>query len=454
MLQIIQDWKNILKSVLISIFLIIPTERPHKYEFPLYRFVIDPGHGGVSKHPSSRFGDKYDLLTGTFLDEYKEGATFRGIRERDVVYKIAEKTYQLLLHCAPGGDFQKFRNIMQKYTETEPKRVYILSRKSRGRSLSNKEKYMLDDPNEKFRYFDFPGKDGKNRPGRLSRINSFKPHLVLSLHHAVNPPREKMGLNPVIVPSYDFLSRGLQYLKGDKKMRKKLNRKLLVNWFNQDNIRGTFRWFLSDVSYYFTGYPLDKRNKSNYKDFSGYRYNMVTWAYRDGKGWKDEALKHEPDTSYSKDYRDAVQEGKFWKRERSKYEKFRREGGIEGFGGDNNYASYEIIRYILYALKMNGLEDKKYFPGKPYIGVWILPLHTNAISPFIELGYLRKRFDRFVLTKKQDIIAEGIAVAIYSLFSGLELKDNGYRYTPKGKRIDLDKYRISTDLDYFEAVAE
>jgi hypothetical protein len=452
--QIVQHWKKILQSVLVALFLILPAERLHKYEFPLYRFVLDPGHGGVSRHPSSKYGDKYDLLSGKFLSEYREGATFRGIRERDVVYNIAEKAYQLLLHCAPGGDFQRFRNVLKKYTQSEPKRIFILSKKSRGRSLGKKEELELDDPNEKYRYFDFPGKDGSTQPGRISRINSFKPHLVLSLHHAVNPPREKMGLNPVIVPSYDFLHKGLQYLKGDKSIKKKLNRKLIYNWFTQDTKRSSFKWFLSDVSYYFTGYPLDRKNRTNFKDFTGYRYNMVSWAYRDSKGWEKDAINHEPGTPYSKDYGNIAPEGKFWERERSIYEKYRREGGMEGFGGDNNYASYEIIRYILYALKMNGLEERSYFPGSPYIGVWILPLHMNAVSPFIELGYLRKRFDRFVLTKKQDIIAEGIAVAVYSLFAGLELKDKGSRHTPRGKRIDLGKYKITTDTDYFEAVSE
>ncbi len=454
MFQIIHHTKTILRSVLIAVFLFLPGERSYKYEFPLYRLVLDPGHGGVCRHPTSKYGDKYDLLSGKYLDDYKEGATFRGIRERDVVYNIAEKAYRLLLHCAPGGDFRKFRNILKKYTDTKPERIYILTQKSRGRSLSRKEEYTLNDPNEKFRYFDFPGKDGRNRPGRISRINSFRPHLVLSLHHAVNPPREKMGLNPVIVPPYSFLQKGLQYLKGEKSVRKKINRKLLDNWFIQDPRRGPFRWFLSDVSYYFTGFPLDRHYRTNGKDFTGYRYNMVTWAYRDDKGWEKDAVKHEPGTPYSKDYRDVVPEGKFWERERSRFEKYRREGGMEGYGGDNSYASYEIIRYILTALKMNGIEDRAYFPGSPYIGVWILPLHMNAVSPFIELGYLRKRFDRLVLTQKQDIIAEGIAVAVYSLFTGLKPKDNAYRHTPRGKRIDLDKYRITTDTDYFNAVTE
>ncbi len=452
MLQIIQNRINKVTILLIIGILILPGGRCQKYEFPLYRFVIDPGHGGVSRHPSSKYGDKYDLLSGKYLENYKEGASFRGISERDLVYNIAEKAYQLLLHCAPGADFQNFRNILKKYTDSEPQRIYILTRKSRGRSLPDKEAYTLDDPNENFRYFDFPGKEGSSRPGRISRINSFKPHLVLSLHNAVNPPEEKMGLNPVIVPSYDLLQKGLQYLKGNKKVKKSMKRRLITNWFNQDNIRGSFRWFLSDVSYYFTGYPLDRRNRTDYKDFTGYRYNMLSWAYRDGKGWVKDASRHKPGTRYSKNISDIVPEGKFWERERSKFEKFRREGGPEGFGGDNNYASYEIIRYILYALKIRGVEDRSYFPGKPYIGVWILPLHMNAVSPFIELGYLRKKFHRSVLTKKQDIIAEAIAVAVYSLFAGLELKQNGYRYTPRGKRIDLEKYRITTDKDYFETV--
>ena len=83
-----------------------------------------------------------------------------------------------------------------------------------------------------------------------------------------------------------------------------------------------------------------------------------------------------------------------------------------------------------------------------------MPLHVNAISAFIELGYLNRSRDRFILTKKQDEIAEGIAIGIFSLLSGLDLKDKKYKYTPRGKGIDFYKYRISGDETYFDAVTD
>lgn len=224
------------------------------------------------------------------------------------------------------------------------------------------------------------------------------------------------------------------------------------DWFKENTKRTSFEWFLNDAALYFSGYPLDKKRKVNLNEFKGYRYNMITWAYQDSSGWEKKAKHHYPNSQYSSDLKSIAVKGKFWQREKSKYEKYRREGGIEGFGGDNAYASYEIIRYMLAALKKTGSYNNHYQPGKSYVSTWILPLHVNAVSAFIELGYLNRWRDRKILVRKQNELAEGIAVGIYSLMAGIEPNDTKFKYRPKGKKIDLKKYQISTDESYFTTV--
>ena len=75
----------------------------------------------------------------------------------------------------------------------------------------------MKEPNGEFRLFDYPDGQGGFLPGRLSRINKFKPQLVVSLHCASRGPREFKGMNPVLVAPYSFLKDGLEYLQGKKK---------------------------------------------------------------------------------------------------------------------------------------------------------------------------------------------------------------------------------------------
>ena len=161
-----------------------------------------------------------------------------------------------------------------------------------------------------------------------------------------------------------------------------------------------------------------------------------------------------PKTRYAASIKDFYPEGKFWAREQSPYERYRRDGGYEAFGGDNGYASYEIVRYILYSLHIHGDDHHFQKPGKSYISTWIVPLHVNAICAFIELGYLNRRRDRFILTNKQEEIAEGIAVGIYSLLAGLAPQDKRFKYLPRGKKLELDKYRIEDEKTYFDVVTD
>ena len=423
-----------------------------RFEFPVFRVVIDPGHGGIGKNPMSMHGDRYDTIFGRYLDFFKEGAARGSLRESNIVYSIARKTEKILKLLAPGGNNKKFYRILEKYTDGNPLKLSIITHLSRGRSITEEEAVAVEDPNAPFRLFDYPDSDKVIRPGRISRINALKPHLVVSLHLAEAAPRDFEGMNPVITPPNSFLNDGLRYLKGEQDGRKFYGASPYREWFVEETKRSDFEWFLNDVSLYFTGYPLRKNRDIDRTSFKGYRYNMVTWSYADAPGWENAAKYHITSSPYASAFRDFVPEGRFWEREHSRYEGYRRDGGDEGFGGDNAYASYEIIRYICYSLNLHGDDNQAQKPGKSYISVWIMPLHVNAISAFIELGYLNRGRDRYILTKRQDEIAEGIAVGIFSLLSGLDLKDKRYRYAPRGKGIDFEKYRISGDETYFDAV--
>jgi hypothetical protein len=259
-------------------------------------------------------------------------------------------------------------------------------------------------------------------------------------------------MNPVIVPPHGFLRNGLLYLQGSVKSRRFFFSSPYGDWFEESDERSGYEWFLNDVMIYFTGYPLNGDRSVQSGEFKGYRYNMVTWSYRDDEGWERDARSHRDDTQYAASAKGFAARGKFWERESSAYENYRRDGGMEGFGGDNHYASSEIIRYILMSLRLRGVDNYEQRLGRPYVSVWHMPIHVNAVSAFIELGYLDRAHFRYLLTRRQDEIAEGIAVGIYSLLSGIQPKATGRAGAPRGKRIDLKKYALSNNNSYFDAV--
>lgn len=433
--------------VLTAFFLFMPHEFKRD-EMPLFRVVIDPGHGGVGMGPMSVHGDRYDLVGKRYLDVFKEGASRGTLHERVIVYAIATKAKAILDHLSPGRDPESFYRILERYSADELRRINIVTLLSRGPSITEEQAETQEDPNAPYRIFDYPSQHGSMARGRLSRINRMRPHLVVSLHLASDGPREYEGPSPVIVPPYHFLEQGLRYLQ------KRIHRKSFFfnspfrDWFVEETTRSEFEWFLNDVSLYFTGYPLTRGLRVVRSGFKGYRHNMIQWPYADSPGWEHAAKYHLPNSRYAVNPREYVPEGRFWERERSVYERYRRDGGPEGFGGDNLYASREIARFIAYSLNRRG-GRRVSAPGKSYVSVWIVPLYVNAVTAFLELGYLNRARDREILTKRQDEIAEGIAVGVYSLCAGIVPKKSEGA-GPKGRAIDFAKYILPNGGSYFE----
>lgn len=443
--------------IYVSIFVLVlfNWEEVKEPSIPVYKVIIDPGHGGLSIRPRSKHGDRYDHVTNRYLQFYRDGASSHGFVEHLLVYRIAERVQKYLEACAPDGDFLPMKRVIEGLSSRSPARIYITSSLSRPPSLNRGDEKRLDDPNKDYRLFDAPDGSGDINPGRISNINARHPHLVVSLHCATNAPADYRAMNPILCPPPSLMKKGLDYLTKKTKDKSFFTRSPYYStWFKENTRRTNFQWFLSDVSQYYTGFPLEKSGHIDLNDFHGYRHNMITWKYSDPPGWEDLAPHHIPHTRWSMNYRDVLLDGPFWEREFSVYEEYRRGSGPEDIGGDNAYASYEIIRYILLAMQKSGTYQGYHEPGKPYVTIWSLPQHVNAITAYLELGYFGRRKDRKMFREALDDIARGIAAGIYSLLAGMEPVQGNYRYLPKGKSIDFSKYSISPSKSYFDIVTE
>jgi len=423
-------------------------------EFPVYRVVVDPGHGGINVDPVEKYGDRYDLISKKYLEVFREGSAYGGLEESVLMYDISVKVAALLKKTETDEGWLEFRDMLGKYSSEEPKRIIIKGFLSRKESRSRDELQKRKDPNVDYRLFDFPDQGGRIQPGRISYINSLKPQLVVSLHCAQSAPSDQIGMSAVIAPPYSFMKKGLDVMKGEISGNSFFYNSPYDNWFEEKSHSTLYHWFLSDSSMYFTGYPLTRSNDININRFKGYRQNMVTWAYADAPGWENDALSHPEKSRYAADHKGFIAEGKYWEREKSVFEGYRRDGGMEGYGGDNYYASNEIIRYMLSALAESGYTHNDLRLAQPYLSVWSVPLYVNAVSAYVELGYLKMPSYQKMFREKQDIVAEGIAAGIYSLLAGSDAGKVSFRYKPKGKKLDLEKYKISSSETYFEAVAK
>lgn len=451
--DLFMQYRCIIILLLTPIMIFSTPVKVTKSDLPIYRVVIDPGHGGVSLPDKQKHGDRYDLISGKYISYFAEGAQRKNIYEHQVVYSIAEKAITLLKHCSPEGDFNKFQKVLNKYTGEKTKRIYIETHLSREPSVSKKKAGKMEDPNAEFRLYDYPGKDGEIQPGRISKINALNPHLVVCLHLAGSAPTDYLGMNPVLAPPYRVLKTGLNNLQNNDS-KKIDDHGIFKSWF-RDSVKTSFQLaYYKDVANYFTGFDLNKNYTLNKEKFRGYKYNMVTWNYADPPGWHKTAKTHKTDTQYSSDIKTFKEEGAYWEREKSVYEQFRRGEDFKNFGGDNSLASYEIIKYILLSLDKKGISRKDKIPGKAFISTWSIPLLVNAVCAYIELGYLNRSWDRNILLHRQDKIAEGVAVGIYSLFAGIDNLEGKFRHSPSGEKLDLEKYRISPEKTYFDMAVD
>ena len=205
---------------------------------------------------------------------------------------------------------------------------------TRTENAKDKNYREKEDKNQLYRLYDFPDfKTGKNRLGRISMINKEKPALVVSLHiNAMNAAPDSGGMGSVIAPSYQTFEL-LKRISDKQAQPEEFYKTPWKNWMLFESKWSRLENAIADAWIYFNGYwPNKGGTETNIERFEGYRANMITWRYRDEDGW-EKTIKNK-EGPYSIDHKGFRAVGKFWDRERGKPELMRREGGLEGFGGD------------------------------------------------------------------------------------------------------------------------
>ncbi|MCR1794218.1 N-acetylmuramoyl-L-alanine amidase [Leptospira sp. id769339] len=446
------------KILLISFLLIFSFSVSSQETIPkrTYNIVIDPGHGGLDLKPKEEHGDKYDPISNKYLEPYKAGAQTKSRRESEVVLALAKEVKEILdLTKTPEG-FETFRSHAKKFTNDTLPWIRIDSDLTREET-AKEEADLTSDPNAFYRLYDYPDKKtGKIKPGRISRINAARPYLVLSLHLNPSWRGHPGGMAAVLSPSYRTFYNLRKISEG--KSSKSFEEGPWSEWMRFKMEWSRLENAVADAWIYFNGYwPNKSGKKTDLSNFEGYRQNMVTWKYADPPGWIDKAVLNGPGP-YAKEHSEYSAKGKFWDRERAEPELWRREDGAEGFGGDNHYAAAELMRFLQYGLRtFPSQEEELSNPGpinKPYISTYSLPTFINAISAYLEIGYIDKEKDMKILTQRKKDTAISLAVGIYSLFHGIKIKSADLPYVPKGKKIDWARYENLKEGNYFRVVRD
>lgn len=419
-----------------------------------YRVVFDPGHGGRDLIPHTLYGDKFDRRLGVYLDKFREGARHKGVWEFEVMYDIAARAKAILDKTATEAGRAEFRKILKKYGKPKHEIEQIEAFISRPAGYIENYFENRNDPNAPFRLYDYPNqKTGAIEHGTISRINELEPELVITLHLTHTQAPKQGGMATVITPGYKTYETALKYVRADGDGRRALRSRFAgspwANWFISDDKFTTYPSFMADAFIYYIGFwSKNDGIRTDYNRFRGYRHNLVDWSYADSDNII-ESLYGQKGERYATTLAAFEPKGKFWEREKGEAEAWRREGGIEGFGGDNHYAGMEVLRFARKAFVVNGFDSVSSAPKilKPYMSTWAVPTYVNAVAAFVEIAHTTSKRDHLRMAKHRRIYAEGIAVAAYSLLYGMS--DVGMA---KGKKLQIERYENMTGGNYFKRV--
>ncbi len=427
--------------------------------------AIDPGHGGSVSH---RKDDKWDPVTGKYLAYYNSGMVYKSYEEHKVVLELAKKLRSYLELTNTQDGWLQFKEILAPYS-TQDNFEKIRFRVIMTREYGWDEKFKdpeAADVNAEFRLYDYP-EDETNpqrpyRMGRLSYVNSQKPHLVISLHLTPAGRGNPGGMTAVLAPGYRTFNLIRQIHLDREPVRKFYSLEWMKhgNWLVTDDGWSKYQSARADTWVYFHGFRSVKNGSGPWRSKNrGLRQNMVRWRYTDPAGWEKAARKGGPGP-YSLSYTDFKATGAFWDREKSQAELWRREDGPAGFGGDNHYASDELMRFVQFGVRKITPElntSRGIGPiQKPYISAYTLPTFLNAIVAYLEIGHLNVSRDRSLLIDHSDETARSMAAGVYSLFNGMSLntEDVKTKYLPRGKPLDFQKYEELPGGSYFDIVTD
>ena len=434
----------------------------HCKGIPEYKIIIDPGHGGANINLNGRFvkSDRWDPIQKKYISHYLTGMAADGYEEHLVMLDLAKRLHYYLNLTTNRWGWQKFVKILRRLSASPQHgaedfvRIRLKSKLTRQESWN----HVYDKPdqlsvNDRYRLYDYPDQRGRLRSGRLSFINHHHPSLVVSLHMTPAGRGNKGGMAAVLAPgfqSYDLIRR-IQLGKESPKewKRSRWNGKILAT----ERGWSQYQLMQADAWGYFHGYRSNRSGTSpNWNAPRGIRHNLVSWSYKE-KNWH-QTYNPQKKGPYALNYNDFQASGTFWDRERSQAEKWRREGGELSYGGDNHYASDELMRFVQYGTRL--LEPEMRAPGKigkihyPFVSSYALPIYVNAIAAYLEIGHLNRKNDRDLILGKMEAVAQSLAVGIYSLYAGLSLpKLASNPFHPHGKALDFAKYRKLPEGDYF-----
>lgn len=430
---------------------------------PRYRVVVDPGHGGA---PGRAADDKWDAVTGSYLDVYRPGmvalANGRTYQEHLIALELGRRLQHYLDLTRSEAGWRNFVELLTQFSAQRSfQRIIIDSSMSREDSWNHRFR-SADHPevNAAYRLYDYPDPDtGHMEMGRISYMNSLHPHMVVSLHCTpAGPGRGPGGMAAVIAPGFPTFDLIRQIHLGQKPQALFDNGPWNGRFLVTDAGWTQFEAARADAWVYFNGYRTNRQGTAIDRSKNrGIRYNMFQWRYRDPPGWE---VLYNPDEPgpYALDFREFRAEGPFWDREKAQPELWRREGGPLGYGGDNYYASDELLRFVQFGLRrlVPALRANNAIGpiNQPFVSTYSVPTFINAISAYLEIAYLDRQQDRVIMIEHTDAVAKSLAVGIYSLFVGLELNGNYGPFKPRGEALGLEKYENLPQGNYFELVTD
>ncbi|MCB1145228.1 MAG: hypothetical protein KDK41_00590 [Leptospiraceae bacterium] len=420
--------------------------------------VLDPGHGGRDVMPNSVYGDKYDVTSHRYLDHFREGANKKGIWENEAMYEISSRVSEILSFTLDASKHDEFKRIISQFGKIDGNVKPIRSALSRENSYFTQYEKIKDDINAPYRLYDYPDiKTGEIRKGTISRINDMSPDLVVTVHLTNAGSPKYGGLASVVTPSFTTYNLAREYISASKSRRRSIRRNFLNGpyklWFLSAYGYDRFQSFLCDSWIYFTG-NWSRPDGLSLKDdkFRGYRHQLVSWSYSEEPGWEKLARTNPKGTAFASHLRDFRPIGKFWEREQDQPEQWRREGGREGSGGDNFYASQEILRFIRKGFHVTANTSQEKLPKlmPPYLSTWAVPTYVNAVAAYLEIAHLNSSPDYERMKDERETYAISIAAGIYSLFYSLQdTEKKGFTDFPAGQKLDLERYKNYKGKNYF-----
>jgi len=434
---------------------------------PTVRIVLDPGHGGRPERCSDHGGAHWDPYTKRFLNFYRFGASRRWKgrtwTEHELMLMLARKIRKRLDLTRQPSTRPAFAALVRRVTGSdEPVPAVDVE------TLLTRDNSHLDHPergkpnvNRFFRLFDspesFPYVDGAALyPGRLSKTAVLQPRMVVCLHVNGSATSSMRGFHALYVPGWEHFEQVRRTILAREGFNALTKTPVYRTWFKHDAGRSRLQWMFNDTWTYFTGYGCNPDGGTVQTSTDvGVRYDDLQWAYR------SPVRAAERTTSLTGPF-----DGPFWQRERSTFEQRRRAGGLEGYGGDNLYAGHELIRFMSLALwrdlQQGSSDEREGATVRGYLGRihrptaadWAVPLFSNAVTPFLELGYLSNDGDFRLLREKLDVVADGLAVGIHSLLVGTRSRapTKDFDRMPRGAPIAWSEYGPPSGPDYFRQV--